>query len=74
LISQRTKEALALKKSEGIILGRPHGSKSSCVKLTGKENEIKELRKKKLGKSAIGRILNVHRMTLDRFMQEKNIQ
>ena len=39
LISQRTKEALARKKSEGIILGRPKGKKSSKYKLTGKEND-----------------------------------
>ena len=40
LISQRTKEELARKKSEGISLGRPIGRKSSHYKLTGKENAI----------------------------------
>ena len=43
LISQRTKEALARKKSEGIVLGRPIGRKSSKVKLSGKEYVIQEL-------------------------------
>ena len=43
LISQRTKEALARKKKEGIILGRPKGSRSLKLKLTGKENKIKEI-------------------------------
>src|SRR5690554_3865839 len=38
LISQRTKEALARKRAEGVILGRPVGSKSAKTKLTGKEN------------------------------------
>lgn len=47
LISQRTKEALARKKAEGVILGRPIGSKSTTLKLTGKEEEIKKLLKKK---------------------------
>ena len=41
LISQRTKEALARKKSEGVSLGRPKGRKSSHVKLTGKDNVIR---------------------------------
>ena len=40
LISQRTKEELARKKSEGISLGRPKGRKYSHYKLTGKENAI----------------------------------
>lgn len=40
LISQRTKEALARKKAEGVVLGRPKGRKSSHVKLTGKETVI----------------------------------
>jgi DNA invertase Pin-like site-specific DNA recombinase len=41
LISQRTKEALARKRAEGVVLGRPKGSKSKVKKLTGKEAEIK---------------------------------
>lgn len=43
LISQRTKEALARKKAEGIVLGRPKGRKSAKVKLTGKEETIRTL-------------------------------
>jgi DNA invertase Pin-like site-specific DNA recombinase len=69
LISQRTKEALARKKAEGIILGRPKGSRSKTVKLTGKEEEIKKLLDKKISKSAIGRILGVHRLTVHDFMK-----
>jgi DNA invertase Pin-like site-specific DNA recombinase len=49
LISQRTKEALARKKAEGVILGRPKGRKSTKYKLTGKEEMIVLLLKK--GKS-----------------------
>lgn len=69
LISQRTKEALARKKAEGVILGRPKGSRSKTVKLTGKQDEIKKLLDKKISKSAIGRILGVHRLTVHDFMK-----
>jgi len=69
LISQRTKEALARKKAEGVILGRPKGSRSKTVKLTGKQDEIKQLLDKKISKSAIGRILGVHRLTVHDFMK-----
>ena len=73
LISQRTKEALARKKAEGIILGRPIGSKSSKTKLTGQEKRIKELLDKKVSYSAISRILGVHRLTVSSFVKEKVI-
>lgn len=69
LISQRTKEALARKKAEGVILGRPKGSKSKVKKLTGKEDEIKNLLDKKVSKSAIARILGVHRLTVAEFVK-----
>lgn len=74
LISQRTKEALARKKAEGVILGRPVGSKSKTVKLTGKEEEIKALLKKNISKSAIGRILGVHRLTVSAFLKDNNLE
>ena len=69
LISQRTKEALARKKAEGVILGRPKGSKSAKTKLTGQENKIQELLAKKVSFSAIGRILGVHRLTVSAFVK-----
>ena len=70
LISQRTKEALARKKAEGVILGRPKGSKSSRLKLTGRESEIKDLLLKKVSFSAIGRILGAHRLTVTEFVKK----
>jgi DNA invertase Pin-like site-specific DNA recombinase len=71
LISQRTKEALARRRSEGVILGRPHGRKSSHVKLSGHESEIRVLINKHTSKSAIGRIFGVNRMTVDSFLKER---
>ncbi len=69
LISQRTKEALARKKAEGVILGRPKGRKSSKTKLTGQEKRIKELLNKRVSYSAIGRILGVHRLTVSSYVK-----
>lgn len=73
LISQRTKEALARKKAEGVILGRPKGSKSAKTKLTGQEKKIRELLDRKVSYSAIGRILGVHRLTVSSFVKNQNV-
>jgi DNA invertase Pin-like site-specific DNA recombinase len=74
LISQRTKEALARKRAEGIILGRPKGSKSKRTKLTGQEKQIQELLDKKVSYSAISRILNVHRLTVSKFVKDNKLR
>jgi DNA invertase Pin-like site-specific DNA recombinase len=71
LISQRTKEALARRRSEGVVLGRPIGKKSKNVKLSGHEQEIQDLLDKNISKSAIGRILGVNRMTVALFLKER---
>lgn len=73
LISQRTKEALARKRAEGVILGRPKGSRSAKTKLTGQEKKIQELLDKKVSYSAIARILGVHRLTVSSFVKNKNL-
>ncbi len=69
LISQRTKEALARKRAEGVILGRPKGRKSSRIKLTGKEKKIKELLRAGASYCAIARYLKVHRLTVSSFVK-----
>lgn len=74
LISQRTKEALARKRSEGVILGRPKGRKSSRVKLTGREDEINRLLMRGYSKSKIARRLKVHRITLGKFIRDNVIE
>jgi len=74
MISARTKEALARKKSEGKKLGRPQGSLSKQTKLTGKEEEIRGLLEKKVAVTAIARIMGVHRLTMANFIKSRQLQ
>lgn len=73
LISQRTKEALARKKAEGMVLGRPKGKKSSPdkYKLSEKKMLIMELLAIKVSKRKVAKICKVDRKTLDRFLKEQ---
>lgn len=71
LISQRTKEALARKKSEGVVLGRPKGRKTAPEKhkLYKKRNLINELLSIGMSKNKIAKICKVDRNTLARFLK-----
>ncbi|MBA3947078.1 MAG: master DNA invertase Mpi family serine-type recombinase [Herpetosiphonaceae bacterium] len=73
MISQRTKEALARKRREGKRLGRPKGALSKTTKLTGKDAVIKDLLAKRVGVSAIARILGVHRLTVAHYIRSRGL-
>ena len=73
MISSRTKEALARKKSEGTQLGRPKGRLSKVTKLTGKENDILALLRKHVSHSAIARLMEVNRATVRTFILSRKL-
>ncbi|MBP5419315.1 MAG: master DNA invertase Mpi family serine-type recombinase [Bacteroidales bacterium] len=75
LISQRTKEALARKKDEGVVLGRPKGRKSSLdkYKLSSKEVVISELLKDGVSQRKIAKICKVDRNTVARFIELRGL-
>ena len=70
LISQRTKEALARKKAEGVILGRPIGRKTDedKYKLFPKRTLIVELLRNGVSQRKIAKICKVDRNTLGRYI------
>lgn len=73
MISRRTKEALELRKAQGVHLGRKCGSKNPYTKITGKENWIKEQLNKGVPKAKIARALKIDRSTLWRYIQQGRI-
>ncbi|MBQ7209639.1 MAG: master DNA invertase Mpi family serine-type recombinase [Paludibacteraceae bacterium] len=69
LISLRTKEALARKRSEGVRIGRPNGKRSSreAYKLYKHEKAIIRMRSKGASINHISRKLHVCRATVRRY-------
>jgi len=73
MISSRTTEALARRKSEGKRLGRPKGSLTQKTKLTGREDLIREYLQKGISQTVIARLLDVNRLTLRHFIASRKL-
>lgn len=74
LISMRTREALALRKSEGVCLGRRKGSTSKIFYLQDNRTYIEMMLAKGYSKSRISRELNVSRETLYKFIRMESVE
>ena len=72
LLSQRTKEGLSRARKEGVILGRPKGS-LSVSKLDGREDEIRRYLKLGLNKTAIAKLMECSRPTLNNFIKTRKL-
>lgn len=72
LISQRTKEALARKKAEGITLGRPKGPGKRI--LDGKEKQVRAMLDAGLTKVQIAKVYGIHVSTVHEFLTVKGLR
>jgi serine type site-specific recombinase len=70
LISSRTKEALAKRKADGIVLGRPRSKE--CLKLSEQKDLVFELMKSGAPKTQIIEKLGVKRASLYNFLKRNN--
>ena len=73
LISQRTKEALALRKNEGVKLGRPLGSVSNKSKLDGAELAVSVMILAGTSVNQIAKLYGTHRKTVKLFIRKKSL-
>ena len=73
LISQRTKEALALRKSEGVKLGRPVGSTSTKSKLDGAELAVSVMLLAGTSVNQMAKLYGTHRKTVKLFIRKKRL-
>lgn len=74
LISQRTKEAVARRRAEGQIWGRPKGALSSVLKLSDRDAEVRRMVAAGFSGVFIAETLGVHRNTLRRYLRRHDIR
>ena len=67
LISSRTRAALEERRAQGVVLGRPKGSKNSNNKLAPHESVIRTLIEQDNSYAEVARLFHVNRSTMKRF-------
>lgn len=70
LISQRTKEALAVKKMEGVRLGRPPGSSKKKVTFIKEYDSVQKMLDNGMNLTQIGKKYRIHRNTVRKYLYE----
>lgn len=70
LISQRTKEALAVKKMNGVKLGRPPGRSAKRLTVCKDMDKILEMIDNNVPLSQIAQTFGIHRNTLRRYLKK----
>ena len=71
LIAQRTKEAMAKLRIQGIKLGRPCGQKNTCHIIDGHEDLILNMYSAGVSKRKIARTIRVSPPTISRFLESQ---
>lgn len=73
LISDRTREALARRKAEGVILGRPKGKANAMLKCDSKKEIIQELLALRISKVKIAAKLGISSPTLYKYIEKESL-